>query len=360
MDRPRTIAAAWVMMSAATVAGQEPAPARSSPERIEANAVISIEFAGRPQRNTTRQKLELVVEPELRISLPFRLKLTAIGRGRADAFDSVEPGDPPLDELSRATRPFRLGDRVELELRELQLQRAMGQGLLTLGKQQVVWGRSDGLRVLDLVNPQDFREFILDDLGDSRIPLWMANVELPVRDFVVQALWIPDPSAHRLPPPNAPFAFTAPSLRPGPPPPFEGTIAVDRPDDAFTDADAGVRVARSWKGWDLTANYLYRYDDRPVISGRAPVTLDAAIPSLSAAFKRSHVGGASFATAYGPVALRGEIAATFDLFLPAKDPPTAAPVRTPVIAYVIGCDWLAPGRLLLSAQVFQDRATRHT
>ena len=49
---------------------------------------------------------------------------------------------------------------------------------IRLGRQQVVWGRTDLFRVLDIVNPMDFsRENLYAEFEDSRIPQWMANVE---------------------------------------------------------------------------------------------------------------------------------------------------------------------------------------
>ncbi|MCU7809715.1 MAG: DUF1302 domain-containing protein [Candidatus Thiodiazotropha sp. (ex Notomyrtea botanica)] len=47
-----------------------------------------------------------------------------------------------------------------------------------LGRQQVVWGRTDLFRVLDVINPVDFsRHNIYDELEDIRIPMWMATGE---------------------------------------------------------------------------------------------------------------------------------------------------------------------------------------
>ncbi|MEH6628402.1 MAG: DUF1302 family protein [Motiliproteus sp.] len=49
---------------------------------------------------------------------------------------------------------------------------------VTLGKQQVVWGKTDLFRVLDVVNPVDYsRHNIYDELEDIRIPQWMINAE---------------------------------------------------------------------------------------------------------------------------------------------------------------------------------------
>ncbi|WP_098419934.1 DUF1302 family protein [Marinobacter sp. LV10MA510-1] len=43
-----------------------------------------------------------------------------------------------------------------------------------LGKQQVIWGRTDLFRVLDVINPVDFsRNNIYDELEDIRIPMWI-------------------------------------------------------------------------------------------------------------------------------------------------------------------------------------------
>ncbi|MEW8278234.1 MAG: DUF1302 family protein [Candidatus Thiodiazotropha sp.] len=47
-----------------------------------------------------------------------------------------------------------------------------------LGRQQVVWGRTDLFRVLDVINPVDYsRHNIYDELEDIRIPMWMATGE---------------------------------------------------------------------------------------------------------------------------------------------------------------------------------------
>ena len=46
-----------------------------------------------------------------------------------------------------------------------------------LGKQQVVWGTADGIKLLDIINPTDFRELNQAPQEDSRIPVWMINAE---------------------------------------------------------------------------------------------------------------------------------------------------------------------------------------
>ena len=67
---------------------------------------------------------------------------------------------------------------------------------IRVGKQQVVWGRTDLFRVLDVINPVDFsRNNIYDELEDIRIPQWIATAEYrwgaigAFDDLNIQAVW---------------------------------------------------------------------------------------------------------------------------------------------------------------------------
>lgn len=65
-----------------------------------------------------------------------------------------------------------------------------------IGRQQVVWGRTDLFRVLDVINPVDYsRNNIYDELEDIRIPQWIATAEYrmggtgPFDDLNLQFVW---------------------------------------------------------------------------------------------------------------------------------------------------------------------------
>jgi len=63
-------------------------------------------------------------------------------------------------------------------LRELYVDTKLGGGWdLRLGKQQVVWGTADGMKLLDMINPTDYSEMAQNQMEDSRIPVWMINAE---------------------------------------------------------------------------------------------------------------------------------------------------------------------------------------
>jgi len=62
-------------------------------------------------------------------------------------------------------------------LRELYVDTTVGDWDLRLGKQQVVWGTADGIKLLDMINPTDWSEFNQNTMADARIPVWMVNAE---------------------------------------------------------------------------------------------------------------------------------------------------------------------------------------
>ena len=65
-------------------------------------------------------------------------------------------------------------------LRELYIDTTAGEDedvSLRIGKQQVVWGTADGMKLLDILNPTDYREMAQNSMDESRIPVWMLNAE---------------------------------------------------------------------------------------------------------------------------------------------------------------------------------------
>ena len=300
------------------------------------------------------QKLETHVQSQLDQALPGGFRWTAIGRLHADAYARLAPGGPQQAELWTPTRRLEIGDRVDLELRELYVEGRIGPAWLRIGKQQVVWGQADGLKVLDVVNPQDFREFILDDFDDSRIPLWTANLEVPAGPATLQLLWIPDPSVHDLPRPDAVFAFRAPRLV-GPPAPPGVVVKARAPDhpEPFRDSDLGARLSGHWRDWDLTANYLWHMDDVPAL--RRSLRFPDGVPTADVEpdYERAHLGGVTASNTFGELTVRLEAAYMRPRWYPTDDPEDGDGfVRSDELGAVVGFDWYGFRDALLSFQVF--------
>jgi len=126
------------------------------------------------------------------------LQILGAGWNRSNSTGGVGLAVPvrPCDYDSRGCRDFGgYGDKKKSELampefndrldfiREAYVTKTFsmdaGQStFLKVGKQQVVWGRTDLFRVLDVINPVDYsRNNIYDELQDIRIPMWIAQAE---------------------------------------------------------------------------------------------------------------------------------------------------------------------------------------
>jgi hypothetical protein len=351
------IAAACMLASAAN--GQTAPETNGSGAGWWANAGDHVDFSALFQmesaidlRDGGGQKLEVQLEPELNIALPKDLDLTLIGRIRSDLLDNLEPGDPHQADVFGPTRRLFLGDRVEFELREAYLDADIGNAYLRVGKQQLVWGTADGLKVLDVVNPQDYREFILDTFDESRIPLWSVNLEVPVGGVTAQFIWIPDTTVNRIPR-DGTYEITS-----GLPRRLPGVRVIEeipeRPDHFISDSDIGVRLSTFFKGWDLTFSYLYRYDDFPVLY-RSINVLPWPTATISPRYERSHLIGTTFSNAFGNLTLRGELAYSMNKHYSTNNLLDGNGVfESDEFAYVLGFDWFGFTNTFLSLQVFQN------
>ena len=299
------------------------------------------------------QQSEFVFSPEISGALSDSVFFKSVGRLRFDFSDKLEPGAPSNSFRSRVSRRGFIGSVADVELREFYADIDIGDHVLRLGKQQIVWGEADGLKVLDVLNPQSFREFILPDFDDSRIALWPANLELAVSDeSSLQIVWSPDQTYDDIPEPGALFAFTSPELVPSAPAGVSINLApIQRPRRLVEDSDIGVRYTTFIAGWEFSANYLYHYFDRPNFRREINPTGITITPT----YDRTHLISGTFNTAFGDWVARGEVGySTERFFLTRSTHDLNGIASSGELAYVLGIDYQGFTDTFLSAQVFQS------
>ncbi len=107
--------------------------------------------------------------------------------------------DDPLDVAMNNT-----GSSGRLyPFRELYVDATAGDWWFRVGKQQIVWGKTDFFRLQDVVNPVDFgQHFFFDSFEDIRIPQWIASAQWkfgnvgPTTDNAIQFVWNFDEFQH--------------------------------------------------------------------------------------------------------------------------------------------------------------------
>jgi hypothetical protein len=109
----------------------------------------------------TEASVKLFINADVGEESTIHAELLLVGDGEA-ASDRLEGGE----EYSQ----------YEV-LRELYLDTSGAGWDFRLGKQQIVWGTADGMKLLDIINPTDLRELNQNTTEDARIPVWAINAE---------------------------------------------------------------------------------------------------------------------------------------------------------------------------------------
>ena len=285
--------------------------------------------------------------------------VTAIIRNRFD-IESRLNSDDELSNYAHMSEPIVSGEHEYMAIRELYWQAGFETSYWRIGKQQVVWGEADGIKLLDVVNPQSYREFILEEFDDSRIPLWMVNGEFQLsEEGTLQVLWVLDTSTHELAPSSSPFAFTSPVLVPDSSAIPEGVSVsledAESPETELENSDFGLRYTSFINNWDYSLNYLYHYVDDAVISG----SLKGSTLTLIGDYKPSHLLGGSASSVFGDWILRTEIAYETDRYhrtqtqVPGVD-------KADQLGFLVGLDYQGITDYFISMQWFQSNVLGQT
>jgi len=281
------------------------------------------------------QKNEYLIKPNVKYTLPGEIGFNTGVRIRGNLEGNL-----------------RQDSKYEFELRQFTLAREFDYININLGLQSYVWGQADGIKLLDVINPQEFDEFILDDFEESRIPLWMLNVEYIADNFEIQLLWIPAKKYHNLPEVNSEFEFKERkmlqlysenySLE------FEEN---DLPDRFFRDSDIGLKISSQLVGWDLSLNYLYHYYDFPLFETN--IDEGNKTINITPVYKRTNLFGGTASGSFNEYVLRIEFGYSSDRYFTNSDNSNTF-ISKNEFGYVVGVDYSGFRNILLSFQLHQQ------
>jgi hypothetical protein len=178
----------------------------------------------------------------------------------------------------------------EAEIEEAWLQGGIFRNLdFKIGRQIVVWGKSDNLRVTDVLNPLNLLEPGLADIKDLRLPRTMSRVDWYFNDWSFTGIVVHEVRFTKYPPFGSDF-FT--SLIPLPP--------EEQPGLGLDNQDYALAVNRTFKGCDVSLYGAHLFSDRPY--------LEWAFPRSSLRHPRLTMAGAAANWAFGNWLFKGEAA----------------------------------------------------
>jgi hypothetical protein len=86
---------------------------------------------------------------------------------------------------------YDLDDELSVDLREAYINLYLDDADIRIGKQQVVWGKSDGLFITDVVSPKNLQEFLLPDFNEIRLGVTAIKADYYIKDSTWELIWIP-------------------------------------------------------------------------------------------------------------------------------------------------------------------------
>ncbi len=330
---------------------------RSYRERIDGIGFVKNASAYRFHSPHQFSKVQNWLQVEADIELTDWAIFTTIGRIIIDPVNHLETA---YNNNTSPVGRWHIGDTFEAEWREAYLELVLGDFDVRLGRQQIVWGESIGLRILDVINPQDFREFILENFIDARIPLWGTRVDYTLGAWTLEGLWLVDFEADRPADQGSEWQFQPefiprPALPLGPPPPFPSVQVADvkKPQDGrFSDSEVGFRVTRFLRNMDVSLNYFHAWSDFPVPFRR---TLSPNNFLVEPSHERFHLFGGAFNYAFDVFVIRGEGGVKLGQYFVSQDPTdTDGVLQREFLSYVLGFDWTVSDNLLANIQFFQN------
>lgn len=282
---------------------------RSLLSDISLSGYLKHETAYRIREPRSITKMRNVVAASVDYSPASSLRLFASGRAYHDlaydlfAYETISArfardSDQPLVFIDNLEQEK---DSPVAEIRELYLDLYFDRLDLRIGKQFVVWGVLEGIRITDEVNPLDFRELILPDLLDYRVPLWTVRMDYFGDSSDWQLIWIPEVKFHKPAPRGSEWELLQ-DIRAE-----DDSLITRYPPSTLENSEIGIRMSTEVASADVSLSYFYTWDDFPVIFRSA--LIDSVIdPEFIPTYTRINMYGATFVRSAGKGVIKAEMA----------------------------------------------------
>ena len=193
-------------------------------------------------RGLSRLCTELNLELNARFSKLWQGRVT--GKGAYDFSYAIKGRNKFTDDvLDNYEKEFELG--------ETYIQGSLTDRLdIKFGRQVVVWGKSDNIRVTDVLNPLDMREPGITDIEDLRLPVTMTRLDYYFADWSLTGIAVHEIRFNKNPEYGSDFyPVTIP-------PPHE-----DKPDSDLGNTEYAASINGIFSGWDISFYWADYYND---------------------------------------------------------------------------------------------------
>lgn len=218
------------------------------------------------------------------------------------------------------------------------------------GRQIQAWGKADGVRIADVLCPQNTGVLFTSEYSESRLGIDCARVSLSAAAFSLDFWWAPlfRPSVLPLEESDPLHAALGPAA---------AIISADgidvvTPEASLANGTYAARFSAYFSALDFSLYGFYGFDDTPVLYF---VPSESESGKLRAEYYRLAMAGADAALPIGDFVLRGECAFFFDRAFRAT---AGSPIKKNQICALCGIDWIRSG-WTVTAQYYEKIIPAH-
>lgn len=196
------------------------------------------------------------------------------------------------------------GNEVDFDLGEIYLDMYFSSTDIRIGRQQIIWGKGDGVFITDIVSPKDLSEFLLPDFDEIRTGVTAIKLNQYIGDQTFELVYIPTFTATVFPDASSIWSRT---------PAFPAPITEDYSEKDIQATLKNSEVFTKFSGilpfmdYEIMAGYMWDDDPSmhvmPEFSGTPPALTGV---TLRPQHHRLSVGGGSFSTELAGMVFRGE------------------------------------------------------
>ena len=167
-----------------------------------------------------------------------------------------------------------------------------------LGKQIIVWGVGNSLRVVDVLNPTDNRELGMTDLEDRRLPINMIRLDYFIGNLKLEAVAIHEIKFNKSAPYGSDFN------------PANKKINEVIPENTPKNREYGLALIGIFRGWDTSLHWAQYFDDtyHSKISSKTIVPGVGVVPTYEMHHSRLTMAGMTLSIPSGNYLWKAEAA----------------------------------------------------
>ncbi|MCK5846024.1 MAG: hypothetical protein KAG84_01180 [Bacteroidales bacterium] len=248
-------------------------------------------------------------------------------------------------------------DSLNFTMRELYVDMYFDNFDLRIGKQQVVWGKADGVFITDIVSPLNLSEFLLPDFDEIRTGVIAAKLDYYIGSGTIEAIYIPQFTPTIRPSSNS-IWYIQPDFPVAPT--FNWSNSEITP--SLENSEFFLKYSQMTSKIDFEIMGGYTWDDSPTMHVQKVFGKDTSTMPPKPYLKdliitpehhRLTVAGGSFSSEIKGVILRGEAAYYNGKYFQTEDMNAEdAVIQKDYLNYVVGLDFNI-GSVKLSAQFIQ-------